>query len=494
MRNKIKSFITKHPNITILAISFLLGLITAIFSNQSSSIIYNLFPSTQYVNDQNMFYYMGELLVSGKTPYLDFYDHKGPYIFYYTALGVMLGGRIGMVLIQTLLLTIFYNFFIKTLKLYEIKNSGIAAFSIVFAIVMIISGQSPSDFELNFPFMMIAIYYFIKGIKTDTDKYFLIGNFVNGVVAGISIHLRATDAMVALAMVIYFAVRQIIKKKFKILGLNGLVCIGGIIIASIVPVVHSLVGGYTSLMYEACIINNVKYASGSGQNHDEVFKIVCSCITAGIIVAVAITLFFLKKKDLMPLDEFLFYSITLGISLVIELIIAFYLHYLIILLPIGLVFIIRVMRPLFEFKHVGKITVASLFFLMVAACNIFPSINYNLYFPTDRAVNEFIQSTITKEDLNGKTLCYETSAAYYLNNDIVISYPDFSVQSNHMPISSRYTLTTLKEYVNSDKCKYIILDNGYVGDSFTKWLINESGLTKIVSTLEGSKYISIYTK
>ena len=493
MRNKINSFVSKHPNITILVISFILGFITAMFANQSSSFIYNIYPSSQYINDQNMFYYMGQMLVAGKTPYIDFYDHKGPYIFYYTALGVVFGGRIGMVIIQTLLYTVFYNFFIKTLSLYEIKKSGIAVFSIVFAVVMVISGQSPSDFELNFPFMMMAIYYFIKGIKTDSDRYFYIGNFINGIVAGISIHLRATDAMVSLAMVIYFAVRQIIRKKYKNLGLNGLICIGGIFIASIVPLAHSFAGGYTAIMYEACIINNLKYASSMSSNNDSLFKLILSLIIVGIVLIVGVTLFFMKKKNIMPLDEFLFYTVTFAVTFIIQLIIALYLHYLIILLPLGLVFYARVMAPLFKFKY-AKFSVPVFLLLLIAGCVTFPVVNYSLYIPQDKVINEFIQTTISKEDRNGKTLCYQTSAAYYLNNDINISYPDFAVQANHMPISSRYTLTSLKNYVSSDQCKYIILVNNYDGDVFVDWLVNESGLNKVVSSLEGSKYISIYSK
>ncbi|MBI2332329.1 MAG: hypothetical protein HYU84_09270, partial [Chloroflexi bacterium] len=42
--------------------------------------------------DGGFFLYAGEQIVDGKLPYRDFWDSKGPGIFYINALGLLLGG------------------------------------------------------------------------------------------------------------------------------------------------------------------------------------------------------------------------------------------------------------------------------------------------------------------------------------------------------------------------------------------------------------------
>src|SRR3990172_8300854 len=41
--------------------------------------------------DNGVFLYGGQQLLAGKTPYVDFWDHKGPLIFYINALGLLIG-------------------------------------------------------------------------------------------------------------------------------------------------------------------------------------------------------------------------------------------------------------------------------------------------------------------------------------------------------------------------------------------------------------------
>ena len=41
--------------------------------------------------DNGVFLYGGQQLLVGKTPYLDFWDHKGPLIYFINALGLMIG-------------------------------------------------------------------------------------------------------------------------------------------------------------------------------------------------------------------------------------------------------------------------------------------------------------------------------------------------------------------------------------------------------------------
>ena len=342
---------------------------------------------------------------------------------------------------------------------------------------------------------MASIYFYLKAIRGDhEERNFIIGNLLIGITAGISIHLRATDVMVSLGMVIYYGVRQIIQKKYKAIPINALVCIGGIALASALPLIHSFTGHFTGMMYEACILNNFKYLANS--NADTLrYSLSVRLMVAGLAIVIATLLVTYKFRRKISLDALLFYSITIGFSLVIQFAIANYPHYLIIVFPIVLAFFIEIFSVTTFKKPVLIVTNIILGLATLFPCIYFPINHYNVQFKKDEAINNYIRETISKEDrLEGKTLCYQTSSAFYINNDIVVSYGDFAVQINHMPLSQKYSFEKLKEYVLSVNCKYLIIDKEYAGDYFIDWLKNESNLKLIESNSLGSKYISIYTK
>lgn len=81
----------------ILSIFFLL-----IFSG-STSPLYNMSGV-----DSSIFVMMGKMFLEGKTPYVDFFDHKGPILILVEALGLSLypSGNTGIFIIQIINLTI----------------------------------------------------------------------------------------------------------------------------------------------------------------------------------------------------------------------------------------------------------------------------------------------------------------------------------------------------------------------------------------------------
>lgn len=68
--------------------------------------------------DNGVFLYAGQRLLAGDTPYVDFWDHKGPLIFYVNALGLLLGAgsRWGVWLLEYVFL------FFAAVGLYEISR------------------------------------------------------------------------------------------------------------------------------------------------------------------------------------------------------------------------------------------------------------------------------------------------------------------------------------------------------------------------------------
>jgi len=63
--------------------------------------------------DAGFFSLGGQDVLEGKTLYVDFYDHKGPFLFFWNAFELLFGGKNGLFLWDTLSLTsVFYAVFL----------------------------------------------------------------------------------------------------------------------------------------------------------------------------------------------------------------------------------------------------------------------------------------------------------------------------------------------------------------------------------------------
>ncbi|MDO9299967.1 MAG: hypothetical protein Q7T89_01225, partial [Anaerolineales bacterium] len=83
--------------------------------------------------DGGFFLYAGSQILDGKIPYLDFWDNKGPAIFYINALGLWLGGgsRWGVWAVE--FLCIFGTFLILYCALSKRWGGGAALFGVTMA-------------------------------------------------------------------------------------------------------------------------------------------------------------------------------------------------------------------------------------------------------------------------------------------------------------------------------------------------------------------------
>lgn len=491
---KLRDIYNKKPLLVLITFSIILGLITVLFGSQLSSLLYPMASTNKYVHDASMFYYMGELFQKGYTPYTEVFDHKGLYLFYYVGLGLVFG-KVGLFIVQSLTFSVFYLFLIKTLLIYLKDKRQSIWIVLITLIILIITHQSPSDFEIVFPFIMVSIYFYIKAMKNGDDKQYYYGNLFTGISAGISLNLRASDAMVPLAMVIFFIVNQIRKKDGKSILCNGLICFGAFLLTCLPPLIHSLIGGFTSLMYESIIVSNFKYVGSTNGIDDK--KIVAQIIVAIIFLILILGAILLRKKN--SKEENLFYLISFGILFVIQFIIAYYPHYVLICIPLFLTFLASVLNCLKIHKFV-RISVNAVLSLTLLGSMLFFPINYYInQRSVDIAINEYVNEVISKEEKKGHVLCYYTSSSIYINADIEVSYADFGCQINHVDLSKEYSLDNLIAYSKSETCHYLIIENvEHKDDAFYDWLsvdaVNENIYKLHVSTHEGSQYISIYEK
>lgn len=488
--DSLNNFYEKKPTLSLIIFSLLSGFLTVLFGSQVSSILYPLLSSDPYVNDAGMFVMMGQSFLEGKVPYVEVFDHKGLYLFYYIALG-LIGGKVTLFLLQVITFSIFYYFFAKTIVLISEKKSHVLYLTITAIAIFTISHQCPSDMEIIFPFLIVSIYYYLKAIKTNEDKYFYFAHIFVGLTAGLALNIRASDAMVSLAMVIFFVILMIRRKKYLFILWNALVCLAALVLISLPPLIHSLVGGFTSLMYETIILSNFTYiGSTNGLGVYKIISISLDVVLFGTLIALCL----LYRKKLKE-EIFLFYLVSFIFLFIVQVSIAYYPHYLLICVPLILVFSTHIMDVMNVNKIVQLVTKISISSLMIASFIFFPTYFYTNEYETNIEINKYINEVIPEEDKNGYVLCNNTSSAFYINNNIKISYPDFACQSNHISLSKLYTLDKMIEYAESDKCHFIILDNiDQSENKFFSYLSTSSKFLLVESSSKGSQYILIYKK
>ncbi len=107
IRNILRSEIGQ---LCILGICFVIGMF--VFSFNTSPLTPNMMGV-----DSSIFSLLGKGIVSGKTLYVDLFDHKGPLIFFVNALGHLLGGRTGIFFVQCITGLICLIFSYKTVRI-----------------------------------------------------------------------------------------------------------------------------------------------------------------------------------------------------------------------------------------------------------------------------------------------------------------------------------------------------------------------------------------
>ena len=125
------------------------------------------------------------------------------------------------------------------------------------------------------------------------------------------------EAIVPLSLVLYYGVVNLKNKKYKNIIINALVCIGGLIAASIPPFIHSLACGFTTIMYKSIIVNNFSYASGFWNGID-IYRLSSRIIIVVIESVVVLSLIIVRRMKYINNTELLYSPIPIDEPLAIE--------------------------------------------------------------------------------------------------------------------------------------------------------------------------------
>jgi hypothetical protein len=265
--------------------------------------------------DAGFFSLGGQDVLEGKTLYVDFYDHKGPFLFFWNAFELLFGGKNGLFLWDTLSLTsVFYAVFLLA------KEFGYHGWQLFFMGTLLFAGYCSfacghSVCEMLLPYFTYGLYFYLKGIHRNDDRSCLYGSLFAGIHAALSFGSRPSEAAWSFALVLGYFVFYLREKRDRSLLWNFLIAFSSFALIVLSYVILGLAQGNLSEMINDAFWVNFVYTS----NHHGVSNTI---VLQAAGLSVIPWLFYPLYKKTLGKEEALFYEIILLFSGIAEICIA----------------------------------------------------------------------------------------------------------------------------------------------------------------------------
>lgn len=326
-------------NLILWILSFVSSVLFLLFYSTATS------PLTSYYGEDSAFYAMvGAAMKHGMLPYRDFYEMKGPYMFWIEYFGQLISeGRFGTFCIQTINMTLtigiilcIVNLLLKKMTIKKIQRFVIYICSVLFSLLIIsftFEGGNLTE-EFSYPVMVLCLYlclrYFDDQDCSPVSDHSLKIGFIYGMAFGFFAFVRIINAAFLGAVLLTIVIYLIFKKNWKNILQNAVVFIAGVIVAMLPACIWALTQGILKDMIRQVFVLAFSYSTEL--NMADRFMLVKNFVWPMIVIGmVSIFLYFTGSKKKWPL-------LLLSVSSAVILLIAVsmgdgYLHYFSLQLP-----------------------------------------------------------------------------------------------------------------------------------------------------------------
>ena len=446
--------------------------------------------------DSSIFIFFGKAITLGKDAYRDYFDHKGPILFYINALGYFLTkSKVGVFILQCISLSISSIFMYKTARFFTKPIR-----SVICVIITILAfGATISDGNLTeeycILYCMIAIYTALKFITKHPKAPHPHKNMViYGICFGICAFIRVNNGLIICGIVFVTIMTDFINEHIKEIFKNILYFIVGVLIVAVPVCLFFLIKGTLSDMLFSTFVFNFLYASeGSSEKTSSAILLLLQWV-APVLMMIFISSFFAKRLG----PKVASFITTISIFALIPILLGFsYTHYYTTLIPL-----IPIYCAVFFYIASNKINILAVILCVIMA---FPLANYfvqsesnivhyskKLYSQNHPAKTSDVYSDIyySAKQLSSRipdedkdsVYCYDISATWLLQADIMPCfkifilqewwsemYPEFGRQINQMMLEKQPKWVVIHniDIVNSKQFMNIINNNYELVDEYS---------------------------
>ncbi len=412
--------------------------------------------------DHTCFYFIGKMWSEGHLPYVDVFDHKGPFIFFLFLIGQLISESFGIFLLQVVALWISLCFAYKMVSdKFNFNCVGfLSVLGILGYLLYVEYGWALTE-EFCLPFLMASVYFvseYFKKYKTKKEH-----NPIHAGIYGLSFAVafctRLTNGITLAIMVSVIVVLLLTNKKFLNLLHNAIgFIIGFLIIFAPFAIYFAVNGALYDMMY-GTIIYNIMYAGGSSAQLDlyRVMYYIYRTLPGIILIALSWCLPKIRKNIPLLIMNTLSalvtgYIVTSGNG---------YGHYSIIMsvfIPMS-IFCIPQISDDKKLNFNKKILTS--FFCIVAIIPVSVCAINNFTSSANVHEKEKLAMETLKyiKDDRDRVIGYNTYSDFYLHTDIVPCFKYYTWQDWQSSKSETMTNENV-EFYKSKKAKWIVIEGG----------------------------------
>lgn len=303
------------------------------FFSIGTSPLYELRPES----DSDIFIMLGKLFREGYTPYIEFFDHKGPIIIFIEALGISLfpNERLSIFIFQIINLFFIQILIFKIASIFLNKRNSITVIicTLLFLSLLLPPGNYTEEWSLSFLFL--ALLYGVQFFLSDSANFSRKKTLILGLSFGIIFWLRVNNASVICAVIMYIFFIQLSKKDWT--GIANLIIyfILGFTLITLPIVAYFLyIDAFDEMIY-ATFLFNFKYSALTIDKYHNSISVILESIISEIVPFIililgAILLFIKTRRK----SIFLFVILLLFWSKASTYVNGGFTHYMILNLPL----------------------------------------------------------------------------------------------------------------------------------------------------------------
>ncbi len=450
----------RNRKIRVITLLLLLSILYTVMMSVCSPLVRDI-PDGDYP----IFYLIGKMWSEGHVPYVEMFDHKGPFIFFVYMIGIMIHSVYGVYILQTIALWIVLciAFRMEAGEEWNVSVYSILCVSAVLAFFPFAEFQYPLTEEFCLPFLILSafgVYHYLD--RMEENKEHSAGwAVVYGITFGVCLFTRVTNACALAVWVLTITIVLLIHQKWKNLLFNILGFLAGTAMIILPFILYfALQGALYDLFYGTILFNvgNTVGISSAVGITTSIRHILRTSPAWGCILLCVIARSVDRKIRLVHILA------AIASIMVVSLGYAFG-HYSIILavfVPVD----VQLLRFFcqdrkVEIKHVwkGLIVLSSLFALAVCGVRGYSKITNFMQGSQESAyetASKTIASYIPEEDRDA-VIGYDVSSQFYLYTDIMPCYKYFTFQYKQ----SRYSEQMLREnieFYQSAAAKWIVVE------------------------------------
>lgn len=458
----------KNRNIALLA-----AVLSALFLPFAS--VYTSPLNPYYGSDAAVFMVIGKGMTQGLVPYVDLYDHKGPLLFFFNALGYWLyDGKIGVLCVQIIMFAIALYLVYKMARLFlPAKGCLLALVAFCYYYITMVEGGNLSE-EWSLVFSLLPMYLSLQFVSTGGKiaSHPLRRSLVYGLCLGAQVYIRLNNASIICGIILAFVILLCIEKSYAVLFANAGMVFAGVVLITLPIVAYFAAHDALVAFFEAAFVDNFVYAF-AGAETKTALDVLTVLVRLLLYPVSLIVTYRLVRVGALSRSVAVLVVCMGSVSAPLLFLGYGYLHYMLVFAPVMVLTLCVVgkaylehalcpRRPFLAFVAVLCIALAPFAYRFARQVGVNIAMDFFDYLDDEIASVAQIMEYVPEEDADS-VWAYDVNARFYLYADVLPCYTYFVSQSFHSQAAPDIAAEIDAMLISEDAPQWIVVGTALEG-------------------------------